>query len=60
MQVHFEEVLTIVEAGELRLPLGMATLAPVDIADIAKVAFATLVKAGRTGRCGPRSAQERG
>jgi uncharacterized protein YbjT (DUF2867 family) len=46
MQVYFEEVPTIVAAGELRLPLGSTTLAPVDIDDIAKVAYAVLTTSG--------------
>jgi len=50
MQVYFEEVPTIVAAGELRLPLGKATLAPVDIDDIAKVAHAVLTTPGHEGK----------
>jgi uncharacterized protein YbjT (DUF2867 family) len=50
MQVYFEEVPTIVAAGELRLPLGSATLAPVDIDDIAKVAHAVLTTPGHQGK----------
>jgi uncharacterized protein YbjT (DUF2867 family) len=46
MQVYFEETPTIVETGELRLPLGEATLAPVDIADIAEVAYQVLTTSG--------------
>jgi uncharacterized protein YbjT (DUF2867 family) len=50
MQVYFEETPTIVERGELRLPLGEATLAPVDIADIAKVAYQVLTTPGHRNR----------
>jgi uncharacterized protein YbjT (DUF2867 family) len=50
MQVYFEEVPTIAAAGELRLPLGSATLAPVDIDDIAKVAHAVLTTPGHEGK----------
>ena len=46
MQVYFEEVPTIVAEGEIRLPLGDTTLAPVDIDDIAKVAHAVLTTDG--------------
>ena len=42
MQVYCEETPTIVQTGELRLPLADATLAPVDIDDIAKVAYRVL------------------
>jgi uncharacterized protein YbjT (DUF2867 family) len=50
MQVYFEEVPDIVDSGELRLPLGDTTLAPVDIEDIAKVAHAVLTTSGHEGR----------
>lgn len=50
MQVYLEEVPTIVPDGELRLPLGDTTLAPVDTADIAKVAHAVLTDPGPGGR----------
>jgi len=46
MQVYFEEVPTILSTGELRLPLGSATLAPFDIDDIAKVAHSVLTTPG--------------
>jgi uncharacterized protein YbjT (DUF2867 family) len=42
MQVYFREVRTIVAEGAFYLPLGDARLAPVDVDDIAKVAFAVL------------------
>jgi uncharacterized protein YbjT (DUF2867 family) len=50
MQVYFEEVPTIATVGELRLPLGSATLAPVDIDDVAKVAYAVLTTPGHGGK----------
>jgi len=50
MQVYFEETPTIVETGELRLPLGAATLAPIDIADIAEVAYRVLTTPGHRGK----------
>lgn len=50
MQVYFEEVPTIVTHGELRLPLGATTMAPIDTADIAKVASAVLTGSGHEGR----------
>lgn len=46
MEVYFEEIPDIVARGELRLPLGCATLVPVAIDDIAKVAYALLTTAG--------------
>ncbi len=46
MQMYFEEVPSIVADGEIRLPLGDTTLAPVDIEDIAKVAHAVLTTDG--------------
>jgi uncharacterized protein YbjT (DUF2867 family) len=50
MQVYFEEVPDIVRHGELRLPLGDTTLAPVDVDDIAKVSYAVLTTRGHEGR----------
>jgi uncharacterized protein YbjT (DUF2867 family) len=50
MQVYFEEVPDIVRTGELRVPLGGTTLAPVDIDDIAKVACAVLTTPGHEGK----------
>lgn len=50
MQVYFEEVPDIVKFGEIRLPLGDTTLAPVDIEDIAKVAHAVLTTSGHEGK----------
>lgn len=50
MQVYLEEIPDIVSSGELRLPLGDTTLAPIDIADIAKIAHAVLTTAGHEGK----------
>jgi uncharacterized protein YbjT (DUF2867 family) len=50
MQVYHEEAPTIAAAGELRLPLGDARLAPVDIEDIARVAHTILRTDGHQGR----------
>jgi uncharacterized protein YbjT (DUF2867 family) len=50
MQVYYEETPAIVQAGELRLPLADATLAPVDIDDIAKVAYRVLTTPGHQGK----------
>jgi uncharacterized protein YbjT (DUF2867 family) len=50
MQVYFEEVPDIVASGELRLPLGDTTLAPIDIDDIAEIAYAVLTTSGHEGR----------
>jgi uncharacterized protein YbjT (DUF2867 family) len=50
MQVYFEEVPDIVRSGELRLPLGDTTLAPIDIEDIAKIAYSVLTTRGHERR----------
>ncbi|MBP2705479.1 SDR family oxidoreductase [Microbispora sp. RL4-1S] len=50
MQVYFEEAPDIVRHGEIRLPLGDTTLAPIDIDDIAKIAYAVLTTSGHEGR----------
>jgi uncharacterized protein YbjT (DUF2867 family) len=50
MQVYFEETPTIIATGELRLPLGEATLAPVDIADIAKAAYQIVTTPGHQNK----------
>ncbi|GAA3293207.1 SDR family oxidoreductase [Dactylosporangium vinaceum] len=50
MQVYLEEAADIARVGELRLPLGATTLAPVDIADIAAVAYRILTTPGHEGR----------
>ncbi|KAB2384868.1 SDR family oxidoreductase [Actinomadura montaniterrae] len=49
MHVYFEEVPDIVGSGELRLPLGDTTLAPIDIDDIARIAYAVLTTPGHEG-----------
>jgi uncharacterized protein YbjT (DUF2867 family) len=46
MDVYFEEVPDLVRSGQLRLPLGDTTLAPIDTEDIAKVAYAVLTTDG--------------
>ncbi|GAA4600842.1 SDR family oxidoreductase [Actinoallomurus liliacearum] len=58
MHVYFEEVPDIVGSGELRLPLGDTTLAPVDIDDIAKVAYAVLTTPGHEGKIYPMTGPE--
>ncbi|MET8146054.1 SDR family oxidoreductase [Sphaerisporangium sp. NPDC005288] len=58
MHVYFEEVPDIVASGELRLPLGDTTLAPVDIDDIAKVAYAVLTTPGHEGAIYPMTGPE--
>ncbi len=46
MQVYFREAPTIAKDGAIRLPLGDAKLAPIDVEDIAKVAFRVLQGVG--------------
>jgi uncharacterized protein YbjT (DUF2867 family) len=58
MHVYFEEVPDIVRSGEIRLPLGDTTLAPVDIDDIAKVAYAVLTTPGHGGEIYPMTGPE--
>ncbi|GLW12768.1 NAD(P)-dependent oxidoreductase [Microtetraspora sp. NBRC 13810] len=58
MQVYFEEVPDIVASGELRLPLGDTTLAPIDIEDIARIAYAVLTTPGHEGRTYPMTGPE--
>src|SRR5436190_8717709 len=50
MQAYHEEAPTIAAEGELRLPLGHARLAPVDVEDIAKVAYRVLRDEGHEGQ----------
>jgi uncharacterized protein YbjT (DUF2867 family) len=50
MQVYLREVPTIVAENALFLPMGNAKLAPVDIEDIAKVAFAVLLNGGHEAK----------
>ncbi len=50
MQVYFREAPTIVAESAFYLPLEDAKLAPIDIEDIAKIAFAVLHTAGHEGK----------
>ncbi len=50
MQVYLRETSTIATNGELLLPLADIKQSPVDIADIAKIAFSLLVSGGHEGR----------
>jgi uncharacterized protein YbjT (DUF2867 family) len=50
MQVYLREVPTIVAEDAFFLPMGNAKLAPIDIEDIAKVAFALLRNGGHEAR----------
>ena len=50
MQVYLREVPTIIAENALFLPMGNAKLAPVDIEDIAKVAFVVLINGGHEAK----------
>jgi uncharacterized protein YbjT (DUF2867 family) len=50
MQVYLREAPTIVAKGALLLPLENVRLAPVDVRDIAKVAFSVLRESGQEGK----------
>jgi uncharacterized protein YbjT (DUF2867 family) len=50
MQVYFREVPSILTNRKLALPMGDAPIAPVDVEDIAKVAYALLNSDGHEGR----------
>jgi uncharacterized protein YbjT (DUF2867 family) len=50
MQVYLREARTIMKTGELRLAAGDITLAPIDVADIAKIAVAVLRAPDQEGR----------
>jgi uncharacterized protein YbjT (DUF2867 family) len=50
MQMYFREVPAIAAKGAFFLPMGEARIAPVDVEDIAKVAFALLQSDGHEGR----------
>src|SRR5262245_21458894 len=50
MQVYFREAPSISRRGLLLLPLGDVRLSPVDIEDIAKIAFALLTQGGHQDR----------
>ena len=50
MQVYLREAPTIARTGVLSLPLDGVKLSPVDIEDIARIAFALLSRGGHQGR----------
>lgn len=50
MQVYLREVPTIAAKSALCLPFGQIKLAPIDIEDIAKIAFGLLVAGGHEGK----------
>jgi len=50
MQMYFREVRSILSTGELRLPMENATIASIDVADIAKIAFRVLTGSGHEGK----------
>jgi uncharacterized protein YbjT (DUF2867 family) len=50
MQIYLREVPTITAYRELRLPMDESQMAPVDVKDIAKVAFALLTQEGHEGK----------
>jgi uncharacterized protein YbjT (DUF2867 family) len=50
MQVYFRELPTIVREQAFYLPMGEAKLSPVDLEDLAKVAFAVLRDQGHVGK----------
>jgi uncharacterized protein YbjT (DUF2867 family) len=50
MQVYLREVPTIIAKSALFLPLENVKLAPIDLEDVAKVAFAVLRKSGQEGK----------
>jgi uncharacterized protein YbjT (DUF2867 family) len=50
MQVYLWETPTILQRGELRLPMGDITLAPIDAVDIAKIAVRLLQAPGQEGK----------
>ncbi|MFI6787878.1 SDR family oxidoreductase [Nonomuraea sp. NPDC050383] len=58
MHVYFEEVPDIAGSGELRLPLGDTTMAPIDIDDIAKISYAVLTTPGHEGKTYPMTGPE--
>jgi uncharacterized protein YbjT (DUF2867 family) len=58
MQVYFEEVPDIARSGQLRLPLGDTALAPIDVEDIGRIAYAVLTGAGHHGRTYPMTGPE--
>ncbi len=50
MQVYLRETPSILQRGELRLPMGDITLAPIDAIDIAKIAVRLLQAPGQEGK----------
>ena len=50
MQVYLREASSIAGTGLLRLPLDDVRLSPVDVEDIARIAFAVLTQGGHQGR----------
>ena len=50
MQVYLREAPSITADGTLRLPLGDARLAPIDVEDIAKIAFKVVQGTGHEGK----------
>jgi uncharacterized protein YbjT (DUF2867 family) len=58
MQVYLREARSIVANGVLALPAGSITLSPVDIDDIAKVAFKLLTTDGHEGKAYPMTGPE--
>jgi uncharacterized protein YbjT (DUF2867 family) len=50
MQVYLREAPTIASEGMIRLPLGDAKLAPIDVEDIAKIAFRVVTSEGHEGK----------
>lgn len=53
MQVYLREARAIAASGVLALPAGQISLAPVDVLDIAQVAFHLLTTDGHEGHCYP-------
>jgi uncharacterized protein YbjT (DUF2867 family) len=58
MQVYLREARTIVGRGELRLPAGGVSLAPIDIADIAAITVEMMRRGGHDGRSYPMTGPE--
>jgi uncharacterized protein YbjT (DUF2867 family) len=48
--MYFREVPSIVATGTLRLPMEDASIAPIDVEDIAKIAFRVLTGSGHEGK----------
>jgi uncharacterized protein YbjT (DUF2867 family) len=58
MQVYLEEAADVAGAGELRLPMGDTRLAPIDVEDIGRIAYAVLTTSGHEGRTYPMTGHE--